>query len=72
MPNFLFELPRTPWREGVRLEAPLPDAEAAWFQAYRLGRDLLEQNLANPDECIHVANERGEEVLSFTLSHHWA
>ncbi len=44
----------------------LPDAEAAWYQAVRSARELINESLRNgtlrPGQCVEIADETGERV----------
>ncbi len=63
MPRFYFHYQdgsrRTPDAEGV----VLPDAEAAWYQAVRSARQMINEHLKEgglrPGQCLEIADERG-------------
>jgi hypothetical protein len=66
MPRYYFHYQNgdqtTPDAEGV----VLPDAEAAWYQAVRSVRELINEDLKNgalrPGQCVEISDERGECV----------
>jgi hypothetical protein len=72
MPHFFFHLRDGETRLRDRSGVSLPDAEAAWYQAYRNARDLLlderaaERGLAG--QSLEVEDDRGLPVWSVPLA----
>jgi len=66
MPRYYFHLAR----DGGRLQdeegLPLPDAEAAWYQAVRSARELIRADVALgtrwEHQAIEIVDERGVPV----------
>jgi hypothetical protein len=72
MPHFYFHLQNGLARREDRRGVCLPDAEAAWYQAYRNARDVL---AAGPrdgrqwcDHSLQVEDERGAAVWTLPLA----
>lgn len=72
MPHFFFHLQHGKARTEDRSGVALPDAEAAWYQAYRNARDLIlaEGPEGRPwgGETLEVVDERGGPVWTMPLS----
>jgi hypothetical protein len=72
MPHFYFHLQQGPARVEDRSGVSLPDAEAAWYQAYRSARDLLASDTR--ERCqwgghfFMVEDEGGAAVWNVPLS----
>ena len=72
MPHFFFHLQHGQARVEDQRGVALPDAEAAWYQAYRNARDLI--HAEGPDgrtwdrETLEVVDERGGPVWTMPLS----
>lgn len=71
MPHFYFHLHDGRSRLEDRSGACLPDAEAAWFQAYRNARDLLavggRERRQWGGHSLVVEDERGAHIWSVPL-----
>ena len=72
VPHFFFHLQQGRGRvEDVR-GASLPDAEAAWYQAYRNARDILTAGGRDRrqwgDHSLQVEDERGAHVWTMPLA----
>lgn len=71
MPRFFFHYrDGAQWRpdpEGV----VLPDEEAAWYQAVRSAREIINQDMRNgflrPNQCVAIADEKGRPVSAVRL-----
>lgn len=72
MPHFFFHLQHGKARVEDRRGVALPDAEAAWYQAYRNARDLiLADEVERRQWCqqtVEVVDERGGHVWTMPLS----
>ena len=73
MPHFFFHLHDGKSRLEDRRGASLPDAEAAWYQAYRCARDIV--IASDRTGCRHwishaleVEDDRGGIVCTMPLS----
>ncbi|MDP8994859.1 MAG: hypothetical protein M3N07_07765 [Pseudomonadota bacterium] len=71
MPNFYFHLHDGKSRLEDRRGVALPDAEAAWYQAYRSARDLIgagrEDRRQWVDQAVEVVDEGGAQVWTVPL-----
>jgi hypothetical protein len=71
MPHFFFHLQNGKARLEDRCGVALPDAEAAWYQAYRSARDLLaadrRERQAWKGHSVEVVDERGGHVWTMPL-----
>lgn len=71
MPRFYFHYQdgaqSRPDSEGV----VLPDAEAAWYQAVRSAREIIDQDMRTgslrPGQWFEIANEAGEPINAVPL-----
>ncbi len=71
MPRFFFHLDdgssRTPDPEGM----VLPDAEAAWYQAVRNARELIQtqfgSGVVTPGQRLEIEDEEGQPVWAFPI-----
>lgn len=72
MPHFYFHLQHGKARLQDRLGADLPDAEAAWYHAYRNARDILTVGGRDcpqwGEHSLEGEDERGAPVWTMTLS----
>ena len=72
MPHFFFHLQYGKARLEDRRGVCLPDAEAAWYQAYRNARDLLadegRERRQWGEHCLEVVDERGAQVWTMPLT----
>ena len=72
MPHFFFHLHDGKSRREDRRGVCLPDAEAAWYQAYRSARELLSADGRDRrqwgGESVQVEDERGGHVWTMPLS----
>jgi hypothetical protein len=72
MPHFFFHLHHGKSRLEDRSGVALPDAEAAWYQAYRSARDLItaEARIGRQwgGQTLEVVDERGGHVWTMPLS----
>jgi hypothetical protein len=72
MPHFFFHLQSGKARVEDRRGVSLPDAEAAWYQAYRSARDLLAADGRDRrqwgDHILQVEDERGAHVWTVPLT----
>jgi hypothetical protein len=66
MPRYFFHFESRGVRVRDEVGLPLPDAEAAWYQAVRSARDLIraEESLGCSweEQSVEIENERGERV----------
>ncbi len=66
MPHFYFHLQHGQSRLEDRSGVSLPDAEAAWYQAYRSARDLLTADGRDRRQwgghSVQVEDERGSQI----------
>lgn len=71
MPRFFFH-----YRDGAHHKPDpegmaLPDAEAAWYQAVRSAREIIDRNLAigtlSPGQCMEIADESGLQIIAVSL-----
>lgn len=71
MPRFFFH-----YQDGSRLRADsegmiLPDAEAAWYQAVRSARELIDRDMITgclrPGQCVEIADEKGQPINAVPL-----
>lgn len=71
MPHFYFHLQQGETRREDPCGVCLPDAEAAWYQAYRHGRDLLVGDRRDRREwaghSFEVEEEGGGHVWTLPL-----
>ncbi|HEX8642681.1 MAG TPA: hypothetical protein VF702_02070 [Allosphingosinicella sp.] len=71
MPHFFFHLQNGKARLEDRRGVSLPDAEAAWYQAYRSARDLLAADGRDRRQCeeqtLEVEDERGTQIWTMPL-----
>jgi hypothetical protein len=71
MPHFFFHLQNGKARLEDRSGVSLPDAEAAWYQAYRSARDLLAAEKKERQHwkghTVEVVDERGGHVWTMPL-----
>ena len=72
MPHFFFHLQNAKGRLEDRRGVSLPDAEAAWYQAYRSARDLLAADGRDRrqwgEHSVEVEDERGSHVWTMPLA----
>jgi hypothetical protein len=72
MPHFFFHLQQGKARVEDRRGVSLPDAEAAWYQAYRSARDLLAAGGRDRRQwgahSLEVVDERGGHVWTVPLT----
>jgi hypothetical protein len=72
MPHFFFHLQNGQARLEDRRGVCLPDAEAAWYQAYRSARELLSDEARERREwgchSLEVVDERGGHVWTMPLA----
>ena len=72
MPHFYFHLQNGLARQEDRRGVCLPDAEAAWYQAYRNARDFLAARPGDGrhwgDHSMQVEDERGAPVWTVPLA----
>ena len=72
MPHFFFHLQQGQARLVDRMGADLPDAEAAWYQAYRNARDILTAGGRDRrqwgDHSLQVEDELGTHVWTMPLT----
>lgn len=72
MPHFYFHLQHGRARVEDQRGVSLPDAEAAWYQAYRSARDLLavdgRERCQWGGHCFLVEDERGAHIWTLPLS----
>lgn len=72
MPHFYFHLLNNGARREDRRGVSLPDAEAAWYQAYRSARELLNATMPTSGEfgahIIQIEDERGAPVWTVPLA----
>jgi hypothetical protein len=72
MPHFFFHLQNGKARLEDRRGVALPDAEAAWYQAYRSARDLLGADRDRlrkwSGHSLEVIDERGGHVWTVPLA----
>lgn len=66
MPRFYFH-----YQDGVQHRADpegmvLPDAEAAWYQAVRSAREIINRDMLSgslrPGQCLEIADETGLRI----------
>ena len=71
MPHFYFHLQHGQARVEDARGVVLPDAEAAWYQAYRSARDLLAADGRDRRQwgghSLEVVDERGARVWTMPL-----
>jgi hypothetical protein len=71
MPHFFFHLQHGEARLHDRLGIDLPDAEAAWYHAYRNARDILTVGGRDRrqwgEHSLEVEDERGIPVWTMPL-----
>jgi hypothetical protein len=67
MPHFFFHLQNGKARVEDRSGVSLPDAEAAWYQAYRSARELLADRRLDGEHRLEVEDERGLPVWTVPL-----
>ena len=72
MPHFFFHLQNGQSRLVDRRGVSLPDAEAAWYQAYRSARDLLADGGRDRgrwgEHSLQVEDDRGAHVWTIPLT----
>ena len=72
MPHFFFHLHHGKARVEDRSGVALPDAEAAWYHAYRNARDLIadagRERGQWGQQIVEVVDERGGHVWTMPLS----
>lgn len=72
MPHFFFHLQHGKARLHDRLGADLPDAEAAWYHAYRNARDILTVGGRDRrqwgEHSLEVEDERGVHIWTMPLA----
>lgn len=72
MPHFYFHLHDGKSRLKDRRGAWLPDAEAAWYQAFRNAREIVVVARSNQLPCreqaLEVEDERGLQVWTMPLA----
>ncbi|WP_431854065.1 DUF6894 family protein [Allosphingosinicella sp.] len=72
MPNFYFHLHDGKSRLEDRRGVCLPDAEAAWYQAFRNARDIVlvarVDQIPCRDQALEVEDERGIQVWTMPLA----
>ncbi|HZF96438.1 MAG TPA: hypothetical protein VEZ20_16365 [Allosphingosinicella sp.] len=72
MPHFFFHLHHGKARVEDRSGVALPDAEAAWYHAYRNARDLItdagRERRHWSQQIVEVVDERGGHVWTMPLS----
>jgi hypothetical protein len=72
MPHFFFHIQQGKARLLDRTGVDLPDAEAAWYQAYRNARDILTAGGRDRrqwgDHSLQVEDERGAHVWTIPLT----
>jgi hypothetical protein len=72
MPHFYFHLHDGEARLEDQQGLSLPDAEAAWYHAYRSARDLLADRRRGREQygghCLQVEDEVGAHVWTLPLT----
>jgi hypothetical protein len=72
MPHFFFHIQQGQARVEDRRGLALPDAEAAWYQAYRSARELLAADGRDRRQwgghSLEVVDERGGHVWTVPLT----
>ena len=53
------------------MEIVLPDAEAAWYQAVRSAREIVNRQMRigclEPGQCVEIADEKGQPINAVPL-----
>ena len=71
MPRFYFHHQDGSRRRHDPEGVVLPDAEAAWYQAVRRARDIINRSMRTgcltPGQCVEIADEKGLPVNAVPL-----
>ena len=71
MPRFYFHYQDGGGRRSDPVEVVLPDAEAAWYQAVRSAREIVNHHIRigclRPGQCVEIADEKGQPINAVPL-----
>ena len=71
MPRFYFHYQDGGRRRDDPEGVVLPDAEAAWYQAVRSAREIVNHHMRigclRPGQCVEIADERGQPINAVPL-----
>ena len=71
MPRFYFHYQDGGGRRSGPLEVVLPDAEAAWYQAVRSAREIVNHQMRigclTPGQCVEIDEEKGQPINAIPL-----